>query len=70
LVEVSAALIFRNGKLPIIQRHADSYLGGLFEFVPHAYPEKTVHLKFFVCRLTGGEPEPLGCAAFKRISAT
>ena len=32
LIEVSAALIFRNGKLLITQRHADDHLGGLWEF--------------------------------------
>src|SRR5512134_3411193 len=31
-VEVSAGLIFRAGKLLITQRHADSHLGGLWEF--------------------------------------
>jgi mutator protein MutT len=104
VIEVSAALIFHDGKLLITQRHARAHLGGLWEFpggkreagetfeqclvreireelgveisvgklfesVTHAYPEKTVHLKFFVCRLTGGEPKPLGCEAFKWISA-
>jgi len=44
-------------------------IGELFESVPHAYPEKTVHLKFFVCRLECDEPHMLDCAAFKRISA-
>jgi mutator protein MutT len=101
-IEVSAALIFRNGKLLITQRHADAHLGGLWEFpggkreadetfedclvreireelgieisagglfeeITHAYPEKTVRLKFFICRLLDGEPRPLGCAAFKWI---
>jgi mutator protein MutT len=100
VIEVSAALIFRSGKLLITQRHANAHLGGLWEFpggkrepgetfeqclvrelheelgvevsvgelfeeVVHAYPKKTVHLKFFVCRLEGGEPEPLGCATLK-----
>ncbi|HZF02268.1 MAG TPA: 8-oxo-dGTP diphosphatase MutT [Methylomirabilota bacterium] len=32
IIEVSAALIFRNGKLLITQRHAASHLGGLWEF--------------------------------------
>jgi len=103
-VEVSAALIFREGRILITQRHMDAHLGGLWEFpggkrepdetfeqclvreireelgveisvgelfesVTHAYPEKTVHLKFFVCRLKRGEPQTLGCAAFKWISA-
>jgi len=31
-VEVAAGLIFRDGKLLIAQRHADSHLGGLWEF--------------------------------------
>jgi hypothetical protein len=26
-----------------------------------------VHLKFFICRLEEGAPQPLGCAAFKWI---
>jgi mutator protein MutT len=101
-VDVSAALIFRNGKLLIAQRHADAHLGGLWEFpggkreaqetdeeclareireelgveisvgelfeeITHHYPERTVHLKFFICRLVSGEPETLGCAAFQWI---
>jgi mutator protein MutT len=48
---------------------AEICVGELFESVIHPYPEKTVHLKFFVCRLEGGEPQMLGCAAFKWISA-
>jgi mutator protein MutT len=102
-IEVSAALIFRDGKLLITRRHADAHLGGLWEFpggkrepdetfeqclvreireelgveisvgrlfesVTHAYPEQTVHLKFFVCRLERGEPQLLGCAAFKWVA--
>lgn len=42
-------------------------VGELFEEVTHAYPEKSVHLKFFICRLISGEPQPLGCAAVKWI---
>jgi 8-oxo-dGTP diphosphatase len=99
-IEVSAALIFHDGRILITQRHVDAHLGGLWEFpggkrepdetfeqclvreireelgveisvgelfesVTHAYPEKTVRLKFFVCRLLGGEPQPLGCKAVK-----
>jgi len=48
----------------------DISVGKLFESVTHAYPEKTVHLKFFVCRLERGEPQRLGCAAFKWISVS
>jgi mutator protein MutT len=103
-VDVAAALIFRAGKILITQRHADSHLGGLWEFpggkrepsetfelclvreireelgvgisvgelfesITHAYPKKTVHLKFFVCRLKCGELQMLGCAAFKWVNA-
>ena len=102
-IEVSAALIFREGKLLITQRHAKSHLGGLWEFpggkreaaetfeqclvreireelgieisvgelfeeISHDYPEKFVHLKFFICKLISGEPQPLDCAAVKWIS--
>ena len=101
-VEVSAGLVFRDGKLLITQRHADSHLGGLWEFpggkrepgetfeqclvrelreelgieikvgailesLSHDYPEKSVHLKFFRCDWTRGEPQLLDCADFKWI---
>ena len=101
-IEVSAALIFRDGKLLIAQRHADSHLGGLWEFpggkreagetfeqclvreireelgveifvgelfeaIRHDYPEKSVHLKFFICKIFSGEPQPLDCAAVKWV---
>jgi mutator protein MutT len=104
-IEVSAALIFRAGKLLITQRHADSHLGGLWEFpggkrepgetfeqclvreireelgveifvgelfeeIRHDYPEKSVHLKFFICRLPAGEPQPLDCAAVRWVEKT
>lgn len=102
-IHVSAALIFCDGKLLIAQRHADSHLGGLWEFpggkcepdesfesclireireelgvdisvgelfeeVAHDYPEKSVHLKFFLCRLLSGEPRPLDCAALRWVT--
>jgi len=101
-IEVSAALIFRGGKLLITQRHADAHLGGLWEFpggkreagesfeqclvreireelgveisvgklfeeIRHDYTEKSVHLKFFLCKILSGEPQPLDCAALKWI---
>ena len=101
-IEVSAALIFHDGKLLVTQRHAKAHLGGLWEFpggkreadetfeqclvreireelgieisvgelfeeITHAYPEKTIRLKFFLCEMTRGEPRLLGCAAFKWI---
>jgi mutator protein MutT len=31
-IDVAAALVFRDGKLLITQRHAAAYLGGLWEF--------------------------------------
>ena len=103
-IDVSAGLIFRDGRLLITQRHADAHLGGLWEFpggkrepqetdaeclarelreelgievdvgdmvesITHAYPGKTVHLKFFRCRWKEHEPRPLGCVAFKWITA-
>ena len=37
----------------------------LFEEITHDYPEKTLNLKFFLCRLTKGEPQAIGCAAFQ-----
>lgn len=102
VIEVSAALIFRNGQLLITQRHARAHLGGLWEFpggkrepgesfeaclvreireelgveisvgevfeeIRHDYPEKSVHLKFFICRLVSGEPQPLDCAAVRWV---
>ena len=101
-IEVSAALIFHQGKLLITQRHAGAHLGGLWEFpggkreagetfeaclvreireelgveiavgelfeeVRHDYPEKPVHLKFFLCRLLSGEPQAIDCAAVKWV---
>jgi len=104
-IEVGAALIFRDGRLLIAQRHAKSHLGGLWEFpggkrevgetfeqclvreireelgveisvgelfeeIAHVYPEKSVHLKFFICTLLSGEPQPLDCAALKWVTKT
>jgi mutator protein MutT len=104
-VEVSAALIFRDGKLLITQRHAGAHLGGLWEFpggkrepdetfeqclvreireelgleisvgelfkeIVHAYPEKSVRLKFFICKILSGKPRPLDCAAVKWVTKT
>ena len=42
-------------------------VGELFEEIAHDYPEKSVRLKFFLCQLLSGEPQPLGCAAFKWV---
>ena len=102
IIDVAAALIFREGRLLITQRHATSHLGGLWEFpggkceagetfeaclvreireelgveilvgalfaeVTHAYPEKTVRLKFFWCTLAKGEPQAVDCAAVRWV---
>ena len=104
IIDVAAALVFREGKLLITQRYADAHLGGLWEFpggkrepdetfeaclarelreelgievtvgelaesLTHAYPEKTVHLRFYLCRWEQHEPQPLGCSAFKWVTA-
>jgi len=104
IIDVAAALVFREGKLLITQRYADAHLGGLWEFpggkrepnetfeaclqrelreelgievvvgelvesLTHAYPEKTVYLKFYRCRWEEHEPQTLGCSAFKWVTA-
>ena len=43
------------------------FVGKLFEEISHDYPEKSVRLKFFLCELIAGEPQPLDCAAVKWI---
>ena len=102
-IEVSAALIFHDGNILITRRHANSHLGGLWEFpggkrepdetfeqclvreireelgleisvgelfeeIVHAYPEKSVRLKFFTCKILSGEPQPLDCAGVKWVT--
>jgi mutator protein MutT len=46
----------------------DIAVGELFEEVAHDYPEKSVRLKFFLCRLLAGEPQPLGCADLRWVA--
>ena len=43
-------------------------VGKLFEEFTHAYPDKSVRLRFFLCELIEGEPEPIDCAAIQWIS--
>ena len=43
-------------------------VGELVEDITHAYPEKTVHLRFFHCAWLEKEPSALGCAAFEWIT--
>jgi mutator protein MutT len=42
-------------------------VGELFEEIFHDYPEKSVRLKFFICKLVSGRPQALGCADFKWV---
>lgn len=37
-------------------------VGRLVTEVTHAYPDRTVHLRFFACTLAAGEPRPIGCS--------
>ena len=39
----------------------------LVDSVTHAYPEKTVHLRFFRCQWRCSEPVAAGCADFKWV---
>ena len=38
------------------------------EEVTHSYPEKTVRLRFFRCKLVEGEPQPVHCMALAWIT--
>jgi 8-oxo-dGTP diphosphatase len=40
----------------------------LIEEIVHDYPERSVHLKFFRCELTSGEPQPIHCDALVWIT--
>ena len=44
-------------------------VGELVESLTHEYPGKTVYLRFFRCRWQQHEPQTLGCAAFKWVTA-
>lgn len=103
IIEVSAGIVFRDGRLLITQRRPNDHLGGLWEFpggkcelgetfeeclrrelreelgaefevgalfdeVTHAYPEKTVHLRFHLCRWLQHEPQPIHCHAVAWIT--
>jgi 8-oxo-dGTP diphosphatase len=43
-------------------------VGALYESLTHAYPERTVHLRFFQCRLPEGEPRPVDCAGLRWVT--
>jgi mutator protein MutT len=40
----------------------DARVGDLVESLTHHYPERSVHLKFFLCRWLRHEPRPIHCA--------
>ena len=44
-------------------------VGGLLESLDHEYPDRIVHLRFFRCVWRQHEPQALGCAAFKWVTA-
>jgi 8-oxo-dGTP diphosphatase len=46
----------------------DVVVGELVESLTHAYPEKTVQLKFFRCEWKQHEPRLLGCVDFQWIT--
>ncbi len=39
-------------------------VGPLLQSITHRYPEKTVRLEFYKCRLAKHEPQAIGCPAF------
>jgi mutator protein MutT len=41
----------------------------LWKVVTHSYPEKTVRIAFFRCRLTGPEPQARGCPELTWVGA-
>lgn len=48
----------------------EAVVGPLFEEVVHAYPQKTVQLRFHVCGLRSGEPRAIECAAVAWVGPT
>ena len=42
----------------------------LVDEIQHTYPEKTVLLRFYRCSLISGEPQILGCNAFRWVTAS
>ncbi|MFN3410155.1 MAG: 8-oxo-dGTP diphosphatase MutT [Limisphaerales bacterium] len=43
-------------------------VGERLDTIRHDYPDKSVLLEFFACRLKEGEPRPLGCAALRWVT--
>jgi 8-oxo-dGTP diphosphatase len=46
----------------------DVTVGKLVDEISHTYPEKSVHLKFYRCTLTSGEPQPIHCHALAWVN--
>lgn len=44
-------------------------VGELVKDITHAYPDKTVRLKFFRCEWREHEPRAIGCADFRWVDA-
>ena len=42
-------------------------VGRCFDTVDHAYPDRTVHLEFYLCRWEEHEPRAIGCAQFRWV---
>lgn len=103
VIDVVAALVWRDGRLLVTQRPAGAHLAGTWEFpggkiepgesaeaalarevreeialeievgalrheLVHAYPEKTVRLRFFDCRWASGEARHVGVADHRWIA--
>ena len=43
-------------------------VGPMLHESEHAYPEKSVRIRFFQCRIVSGMPVPLECAALRWVS--
>lgn len=43
-------------------------VGRLLADITHAYPDRTVRLRFFVCSWRRGEPRAIGCSALAWVS--
>jgi 8-oxo-dGTP diphosphatase len=46
----------------------EAEVGRLLESLTHDYPERSVHLKFFLCRWRRHEPKPIDCLALAWIT--
>jgi len=45
----------------------DIDVGRLYSTIVHAYPDRTVYLRFYICGLLHGQPKPAGCAAIEWV---